>query len=121
MSTIQIITFFGHIWAKITKNAISGHKNGQKYQLQVGFMRDDHHYARCKAYTLVNSLKKLFLKLDDFTTYFSPQSVYTKHIYCVFSEVAKKFKMQLPNFKYFYIFAKLCICSLTYILKLARE
>ena len=33
MSTIQIITIFGQIWAKMTKNAIFGYKNGQKYHL----------------------------------------------------------------------------------------
>ena len=39
MSTIQIITIFGQIWAKMTKNAIFGYKNGQKYHLWVGFMK----------------------------------------------------------------------------------
>ena len=39
MSTIQIIIFFGHIWAKMTKNAIFGHKNDQKYYFRVGFMK----------------------------------------------------------------------------------
>ena len=35
MSTIQKLTFFGQIWAK---NAIFGHKNGQKYHFRAGFM-----------------------------------------------------------------------------------
>ena len=39
LSTVQIITIFGHIWAKMTKNAIFGHKNDQKYHFQAGFMK----------------------------------------------------------------------------------
>ena len=31
-------TIFGQIWAKMTKNAIFGHKNGQKYHFRAGFM-----------------------------------------------------------------------------------
>ena len=38
MSNIQNLTFFGQIWAKMTKNAIFGHKNGQKYHFRIGFM-----------------------------------------------------------------------------------
>ena len=38
MSTSQIFPFFGHIWAKMTKNAIFGHKNDQKYHFRAGFM-----------------------------------------------------------------------------------
>ena len=38
MSTVQKLTFFGRIWAKMAKNAIFEHKNGQKYHFQVGFM-----------------------------------------------------------------------------------
>ena len=39
MSTAQIFIFFGQIWAKMTKDAIFGHKNGQKYDFWVGFMK----------------------------------------------------------------------------------
>ena len=37
MSTIQKFTFLGQIWAKMTKNAILGYKNGQKYHLWSWF------------------------------------------------------------------------------------
>ena len=39
MSTIQKLTFFGRIWAKIAKNAIFEHQNCQKYHLWVGVMK----------------------------------------------------------------------------------
>ena len=39
MSTIQKFIFFGQIWAKVTKNAIFGYKNGQTYHLWVAFMK----------------------------------------------------------------------------------
>ena len=37
MSTIQILPLFGPIWVKMTKNAIFGHKNGQKYHFWGSF------------------------------------------------------------------------------------
>ena len=51
MSTIQKFTFFGQIWAKMTKNTIFGYKNGQKYHLWVGFMKQ----ILCQMYSINTS------------------------------------------------------------------
>ena len=75
------------------------------------------HYARSKAYTLVNCQKKLFLKLGNFTTHYSSSKrIYILRIFWS----CKNFKMKLSNFKIFFIFQNFCVCSLTYISKLAR-
>ena len=37
-SRTPIFPFFGRIWAKMAKNAIFEHKNGQKYHFRAGFM-----------------------------------------------------------------------------------
>ena len=62
------------------------------------------HYARCKAYTLVNSQKKNFLRLGNFTTHYSPSKrIYKIYILRIFWS-CQNFKMKLPNFKFFFIF-----------------
>jgi hypothetical protein len=70
------------------------------------------HYARCKAYIPVNSQKKLFLKLGNFTTYYSsPKRIYIKYTYCVFSEVAKTSKWRCPTSQLFHFLNLLCLLS----------
>ena len=51
----------------------------------------------------------------------TPQSVDTKYIYFVFFASCQNFNMKLPNCQIFFRFSKyFCVCSLTYISKLAR-
>ena len=69
----------------------------------------------------MNSQKKLFLKLGNFTTHYSPSKrIYKIYILRIFWS-CQNFKMKLPNFKVCFIFSNFCVCSLTYISKLARE
>ena len=92
MSTIQKFTFCGQIWAKMTKNAIFGYKNGQKYHFWVGFMKQ----KLCQMLSINPSefSEKTFFEVGQlhYPLLIAPQSVYIKYIYCVFFEVAKTSK-----------------------------
>jgi hypothetical protein len=76
----------------------------------------NNHYARCNAYTLVNSQKKLFLKLGKFTAHYSPSKriLYIKYIYCVFSDVAKTSKWSYPTSNFFHFLKLFCLLSNIY-------
>ena len=90
---------FGQKWQKMRFSGIEMVKN-----IIFGLVSWNNHHARCKAYTLVNSQKKLFLKLGNFTTHYSPlKRIYKTYIFCIFWS-CKNFKMKLPNFKFFFIF-----------------
>ena len=68
------------------------------------------HYARCKAYTLVNSQKKNFWSWATSPPTIAPQSVYKKYILCIFWS-CQNFKMKLPNFIFFHFLKLLCLLS----------
>ena len=116
MSTIQKFTLFWQIWKKMTKNAIFWVK-----KCISELVSRTNHYPRCKAFTLVNSQKKLFLKLGNFTTHYSSSNrIYKIYILRIFWR-CQNFQMKLPNFNFLFIFSNFCVCLLTYISKLTRE
>jgi len=90
---------FGQKWQKIWFFVIKMVKN-----IIFGWVSWNNHYARSKAYTLVNSQKKLFLKLGNFTTQNIPLSCIYKIYILRISCSCQNFKMKLPNFKNFLLF-----------------
>ena len=109
MSTIQKFTFFGQKWQKIRFLGIKMVKN-----IIFGLVSWNNHYARCKAWTLVNSQKKLFLKLGNFTTHYSPSKrIYKIYILRIF-EVAKTSKWSCPTSMFFHFLKLLCLLSNIY-------
>ena len=89
---------FGQKWQKMRFSGIKMIKN-----IIFRLVSWYDHYARCKAYTLVNSQKKKFLKLGNFTTHYSPlKRIYKIYIYCVFFEVAKTSKWSCPTSIFFH-------------------
>ena len=90
---------FGQKWQKMRFSGIKMIKN-----IIFGLVSWYDHYARFKAYALVNSQKKKFLKLGNFTTHYSPSKrIYKIYILRIFWS-CQNFKMKLLNFKFFFIF-----------------
>ena len=104
--------FFWQIWAKMTKNAIFWHKNGQKYHFRIGFMKQ----SSCQMQSIYANnefSEKIFLKLSHFSTHYNPlKCIYKTYILRLFWSY-KNFNMKLSNFKFFYIFSNFCTCCLT--------
>ena len=76
-----------------------------------GLVSWNNHYARCKAYTLVNSQKNFFWSWATSPPTIAPQSVYIKYIYCVFFEVAKTSKWSCPTSIFFHFLKLSCLLS----------
>ena len=90
---------FGQKWPKMRFSSI---KMVQNIIFRLVSWYD--HYARWKAYTLVDSQKKKILKLGNFTAYYSPSKrIYKIYILRIFWS-CQNFKMKLPNFNFFFIF-----------------
>ena len=111
--------FFGKFWQKWPKMRFSNIKMVKN--IIFGLISWNNHHTRCAAYTLVNSQKKLFLKLGNFSTHYSSfKCIYKTYILRIFGS-CKNFEMKLPNFKFFFIFANFCVCSLAFISPLRED
>ena len=87
---------FGQKWQKMRFSGIKMVKN-----IISRLVSWTDHYARCKAYTIVNSQKNFFWSWATSPPTIAPQSVYIKYIYCVFFEVTQTSKWSCPTSKFF--------------------